>query len=169
MVLVNSIIPNGIGLCLFYWLKYWIFKVQHTLLVWEVWVIYQVSIYLFTPLNKKSGYRLLLIRYPLSNFDIHWTIPLSLAVNSFGFRNKFSFWLYLSFLIRLLWNCAIKFFLNLAWTFFLFVLVLSVCIFLIHRRSTDMNTFYSFIPKILISCFSIGFPLNLFFIFGGSS
>lgn len=35
---VNSIIPNGIDLCLFYWLKYWIFKVRHTLLVWEVLV-----------------------------------------------------------------------------------------------------------------------------------
>ena len=60
----------------------------------------------------------------------------------------------------------LNFFLILPERFFLFVLVLSVCIFLIHRRSTDMNTFYSFIPKILISCFSIGFPLNLFFIFG---
>lgn len=60
----------------------------------------------------------------------------------------------------------LNFFLILPERFFLFVLVLSVCIFLIHRRSTDMNTFYSFIPKILISCFSIGFPLTLFFIFG---
>ena len=34
----NSIIPRGTGLCLFYWLKYWIFKVQHTASVWEVLV-----------------------------------------------------------------------------------------------------------------------------------
>lgn len=46
----------------------------------------------FCPINTRKRVPITSTRYPLSNFVIHWTIPLfSLIVNFLGFRNKFSF------------------------------------------------------------------------------
>lgn len=82
---------------------------------------------LLFPNTTKKRVPILFLRYPLSNLVIHWTIPLSLAVNFLGLGIRFLFWFFHSFLsaLFLLFSCLL---IHPARTSFSFFWFLFVCL-----------------------------------------